>query len=59
MRCPCKDCGKRFPACHSSCDGYQAWRTEQDRIKEQNHHEYISMSKYLEYCIKRNMKRKG
>lgn len=25
---PCKDCINRYPACHSSCDDYKLWETE-------------------------------
>lgn len=25
---PCKDCINRHPACHSSCDDYKSWETE-------------------------------
>lgn len=31
MMNPCKDCTKRFPACHDNCAEYQAFRLE--RIK--------------------------
>ena len=28
MMNPCKDCTKRFPACHDKCAEYQAFRLE-------------------------------
>lgn len=28
LNAPCKDCEKRYPACHSSCDLYKEWETK-------------------------------
>lgn len=33
MKCPCKGCDDRFPACHGRCEKYIAWRVEQDKMK--------------------------
>ena len=33
MKCPCKGCNDRFPACHGRCEKYIAWRVEQDNMK--------------------------
>lgn len=30
-RCPCKGCEKRYPGCHSKCEGYISWRAELDK----------------------------
>lgn len=31
---PCKGCEKRHVGCHSECEAYKAYRTEQDKIVE-------------------------
>jgi len=36
--CPCKECGDRFVGCHSSCEGYKAWRKAKD---EMNHKDFV------------------
>lgn len=33
MRCPCKDCRDRRPACSGHCDRYGAWKAERDAGK--------------------------
>lgn len=31
---PCKGCEERFPACHDSCEKYQAWKKDREEAKE-------------------------
>ena len=39
--CPCKDCGKRYRACHDTCPDYKEWKSEQEKKKERERHEKI------------------
>ena len=32
---PCKDCTKRFPACHDSCADYATYKTELQAINDE------------------------
>lgn len=31
--CPCKGCETREAGCHSSCESYQGWKSERDKMK--------------------------
>ncbi len=41
MMAPCKDCPDRAPVCHDSCERYQAYRAERDRISEARQREIV------------------
>ena len=42
MNNPCKNCDKRHPECHSSCEDYKEFRAECDRIMKKR--EQINLS---------------
>lgn len=31
---PCADCQKRYVGCHSDCENYKAWKSEQMSVAE-------------------------
>ena len=31
---PCKDCKKRYPACHDKCDKYKEWKKLVDGVNK-------------------------
>lgn len=33
---PCKKCKSRYPACHDTCEKYQAWRVEEKKCQLKN-----------------------
>lgn len=35
-QCPCKDCQERMVGCHSSCQKYIDWSSEQTRLKKES-----------------------
>lgn len=35
-KCPCRDCGKRHPTCHDSCQLYQNWKKEHEKERRAN-----------------------
>ena len=55
MKPPCKDCKKRYTACHDSCDDYKEWKTFLDNRKCSDPFEYTYRSK----ATQRNWERKG
>jgi len=34
MKCPCKDCEKRYVGCHGDCLEYKEWSSENERLKQ-------------------------
>ena len=35
LNSPCKDCGDRYPACHSKCEKYLEFRTKLKEYQEE------------------------
>ena len=32
---PCKNCARRHPGCHVKCEEYNAWRLDNEKIKDE------------------------
>ena len=55
MNTPCMNCEKRCLGCHSTCEDYQAFRKERDRINDLKNAE---KKKYCEYVEELERKKK-
>lgn len=47
MICPCKECKKRTPNCHGTCDIYSKWAKEREKLRKKER-----KNKYLEYITR-------
>ena len=55
---PCKDCQKRFVGCHSSCEDFAKWKTEEFDEKKKVFKEWRKQNDAEEYKIKLHQIRK-
>lgn len=56
VKAPCKDCEKRSPYCHTSCQEYISYRAEKDRENEAIHTIRIVNAELTRSRIERNVK---
>ena len=49
---PCKDCQKRFVGCHSSCNDYAEWKTEEYGERDKVYKEFFEQHPIEDYKIK-------
>lgn len=54
--CPCKDCEKRYPACHDTCDAYTRYKLERARIQEAERQQANDIFAYIERVNRRKNK---
>lgn len=40
IKSPCKECAKRHPACHDTCQEYQAFKIAADAVREERNRQY-------------------
>lgn len=52
MITPCKNCGERVPACHSSCKQYKAYRAELEQIRKEQQKGYAADALRAESVVK-------
>ena len=48
--CPCRGCGERQEACHSSCEAYAEWKAENDAVREARTQENLLGGYAVEAC---------
>lgn len=53
VKAPCKGCSERHVGCHSTCEKYQAFRKEADRLRE----ERLVQRKISDYITEADSKR--
>jgi len=40
IKCECQGCTKRQPSCHDTCESYQAYKAERERIRRNRRADY-------------------
>lgn len=57
MRCPCKECPERHPACHDHCERYIEWRDKWRAAKERLRQEKTQFSTSMKRIFWENIRR--
>ena len=56
MKCPCKDCQDRYPACHGSCEKFQIWH-EPYKAAQEERQRYYKVEAYVRDGSLRGLKK--
>ena len=51
--CPCRYCDKRHATCHSECEDYKSWSSENEEIRKM-----VNKKKYEAFLDSNNRKRR-